>query len=111
MRAPQPRQRLEPSLLPAEHAHVHPRVPQVRARLHAGDGHKSHPGSLEFACHRLADHLAYRLVDATHPVRAHTLPSYRADPIELALYLARLVGLEHIALAQVLEVLSTTPHS
>ena len=60
----------------AEHAHVHASMAQIGACSDICHGHKSHSRVLQLSCHRIAEHLANRLVDAAHTSRAHpTLPA------------------------------------
>src|SRR4051794_32038096 len=66
----QPRQRRLALLVRSEHADEHPRMAQVGTRLYVGDGHESDAGVLEVLKNCVAQHLAHRLVDATH-ARAH----------------------------------------
>src|SRR3954451_3357204 len=66
----QPRQRRLALLVGAQDADEHPRMAQVGTRLYVGDGHESDAGVLEVLKNCVAQHLAHRLVDATH-ARAH----------------------------------------
>ena len=57
----------------AQHAHVHPGMAQIGAGPDIGHGHESHTRVLQLSCHRVADHLTDRLVDAPHASVAHPI--------------------------------------
>ena len=101
----------------AEHAHVDARMAQVWACSDVGHGHESHTRVLQLSCDRIAEDLANRLVDPAHASRGHLMSQFLAEPGvpavrsasrrsggQLALHLAGLVGLQHVALLEVLEV-------
>src|SRR5205807_8380128 len=77
-------------LLVAEHAHVDAGVAQIGACPDIGHGHESHPGVLQLTCHRIADHLAYGLVDPTHASRGHPTPRPSRTAASAAARLARM---------------------
>src|SRR5579862_1110352 len=60
--------------LVSEHAHIHARVAEISAGLHGSHSHESDSGILQVRGDRVAEHLAHRLIDATHSSASHPIP-------------------------------------